>query len=213
MSAASATAGSDVIRIPAPAPFPQEAKAGAPAPCGHPEVEAAMLRALLHLDPAIARWSRAQVRRDMVKRIWRGIADHFRLRATEWFAAGVLIVLGRKMYFPPPTFPTSESWRVMAEQMSEESWGLIFLGIGLLRLSALTINGTFTGFRFSPLIRCVTAFLACGLWLQVVMSIFESSPNGTGFEMYRMILILELYNLWRAGVDTGIVLKRSAGDD
>lgn len=201
------------ITVPAAAPLPSAIAGGKPVLAGHPELEAVMLRALLLLDPAIARWSRAQVRRDMVKRIWRGVADHFRLRATEWFAAAVLIQLGTTLYFPPPAFPTSESWRVMASQMSEEAWGAIFLAIGLLRFAALTINGTFTGFRFSPLIRFVTAFLACGLWLQVVMSIYESSPNGTGYGLYRLVLILELYNLWRAGVDTGIVMKRFAGDD
>ncbi len=205
-----AIAGAPALVVPAPAPLPNEAAQGVIPPGGDPKAGDAMLRSLLLLDPAIARWSRQRKRREMLKRLWSGIANHFRLRATEWFGCAVLLQLGKTLYFPPPAFPHSESWDVMAAMMSEESWGLIFLAIGALRLAALTVNGTFKGFRFSPHIRCATAFLAAGLWLQVVLSMLEAAPNGTGYVVYRLILLLELYNVWRSAADAGHVAKGSA---
>lgn len=204
-----ASAGAPALAVPAPAPLPNEAARGILPPDGDPKASAAMLRSLMMLDPAIARWSRQRKRREMLKRLWSGISGHFRLRATEWFACAILLQLGETLFFPPAAFPHSQSWDVMAAMMSEQAWGAIFLAIGVLRLVALAVNGTFKRFRFSPHIRCATAFLAVGLWLQVVISMLEASPNGTGYVIYRLILFLELYNVWRSAADAGHVAKGS----
>jgi hypothetical protein len=205
VNGASCAAPAAALSVPPAAPLPQEAAAGRIAPRGHPDLEAAMLRALCLLDPALARWSRAQGRRNMIARFWAGITGHFRLRATEWFAAVVLLQIGKTLYLPPAAFPVSESWRVMAAQMSEESWGILFLAIGGLRFAALAVNGTFAAFQFSPHIRFATAFMAAGLWTQVVMSMYEAAPNGVGWGHFALFIALELYNLWRAAADTGTV--------
>jgi hypothetical protein len=171
-----------------------------------------MIRALERLDPALARWARAERRRVALVRFWSGITAHFRTRVTEWFAAALLIQLGVTFYLPPEVFPVQPSWAVLAQIAPEETWGIVMLAIGALRVGALTINGTYQGFRWSPHIRALTAFLSCGVWLQVVMSLWLSPVPGTGLGTYRLILCLELWNVWRAALDVGFVERRRALD-
>lgn len=199
--------------LPRPAPIPGDVGRGdAPTTC--PSAEAAMMHALSRLDPAIARWARATRRRDMltmVKRIAAGITGHFKTRITEWFAAALLLQLGWTLVSPPASFPLSTAWSVMAARMPEETWGAIMLVIAGTRLLALGINGTFRSFRYSPHIRAATAVLACALWYQVVLSIWQASPASTALGIYRLVLALEIWNVWRAGVDTGIVERARNG--
>ncbi len=174
------------------APFP-------PPPAA--DIEAAMLSSLARLDPAIARWRRQR----LVARLWWGVAGHFHTRAPEWFAAACLFQMGWTLFVPPASFPVSHAWDSMAAMLPEEVWGAIMLMIGGLRLAALTVNGSFRRFRWSPHVRAGTAFLACGVWLQVVLGIWASAPSSTGLGTYRLILVLEFWNMWRAARDTGIV--------
>lgn len=180
-----------------------------PPPC--PIAEAAMGRALGRLDPAIARWARSTRRRVMIQRIVAGVTGHFKTRITEWFAAAALFQLGLTLVTPPPSFPLSAAWTVMAARLPEETWGAIMLAIAATRIVALGINGTFRAFRYSPHIRAVTAVLAASVWFQVTLSIWQSAPGSTGLGTYRLILLLELWNVWRAGVDTGLVERARHG--
>ena len=171
-----------------------------------------MARALHALDPALARWARFEARRAVIRRIVHGVTSHAKTRVTEWFTAAAMLQLGWTLYWPPPAFPLSVSWSVMAQWAPEDAWGAVMLLVAGLRVAALTINGTFQRFRWSPHIRCATAVMATGLWTQVVLSMWLAAPDATELGLCRLILALELWNVWRAGLDVGLVEGRRTGD-
>lgn len=171
------------------------------------EFEPAMLRSLSQLDAAVARAARPP----LALRLARGITGHFRLRAPEWFAAVLLLQFGYILYAAPDVFPTAPNLAVMAAWAREETWGLCCLTLAGIRLAALTVNGTFPRFRFSPHVRAVSALLACFLWFQVTWAMYLSGVGGTGFGTYRLVLFLELYNVFCACRDTGVVEGRRLG--
>jgi hypothetical protein len=194
-------------QIPPAAPLPIRERAVVD---GSPEVEALMLRALSLLDPALARFARAERRRAALLRFWRGITAHLSTRITEWVAAAFMLQLGWTLYTPPDVLPGQPAWAILTQILYETTWGMVMLTISALRVLALGVNGTYAGFRFSPHVRALTAFLGCGIWLQVVLSLWLSQVPGTALGTYRIILALECWNLWRAGLDVGYVERRRA---
>ncbi len=194
-------------KIPPAAPLPIRDR---PVVDGSAEVEALMLRALSRLDPVLARFARAERRRAAILRFWRGITAHLATRITEWVAAAFMLQLGWTLYMPPDVLPGQPAWALLTQILFETTWGMVMLAIAALRVLALSINGTYQGFRFSPHVRALTAFLGCGIWLQVVLSLWLSQVPGTALGTYRIILALECWNLWRAGLDVGFVERRRA---
>ncbi|ACA18471.1 hypothetical protein M446_4113 [Methylobacterium sp. 4-46] len=195
-------------QIPPAAPLP----GGIAARPSRRETERAVIRALSQLDPSLARWARAERRRAALLRFLVGIWGHFRLRATEWFAAALLLQLGWTFGTPPDIFPCQPTWALLARLAPEGTWGALMLAVAGLRIAALTVNGTYRGFRFSPHIRALTAFLACGLWLQVTLSAWSSPVPGAACGIYRLILLMELWNVWSSGLDVGYAERRRALD-
>lgn len=170
--------------------------------------EEAMVRSLIRLDSALSRVERPP--RPIILRIGRGVTEHFKLRVAEWFATALLLQFGLILYGPDEVFPHSPNLSVMAQWASEQTWGLLCLGTGAIHLLALTINGTFRGFRWSPHIRATASFMACFLWFQITLAIFMSGVGGTGLGTYRLVLALEIWNVIRACVDIGAVERRHA---
>lgn len=166
-----------------------------------------MLRALNRLDPAIARslknTPRTQVGR-VAQRVARGVTKHFKLRVAEWFTSAALFQLGWTLLTPPPTFGTNPAWDVLAHWASEGVWGGACVAVGGTRLMALTINGTFPSFRWSPHIRCVTAFLACFVWFQILLGLWLTGLSLASVGTFRLLLLLEFWNVYRAAIETGI---------
>ena len=139
-------------------------------------------------------------------------SKNFVVRFSEWWATAELLQFGWILYAPPPVFPTSPNLAVLAQWATEETWGAICLLVGAVHLTALIINGTFPRFPYSPHVRALASLLACGLWFQVTFGIWLSGIGGTGFGTYRLIFLLEVWNLVRACQDTGKVEGRRGAD-
>ena len=193
------------LAVPPPALLPGERCAVS----SSAEVETEILHNLLRLDGALTGYARAR-RPLILLRLAGGITNHFKLRVAEWFATALLLQFGLILYGPEQVFPNSPNLAVMAQWASEQTWGAICLGVGGVHLAALTVNGTFPGFRFSPHIRAVASFLACFLWFQITLAIFMSGIGGTGLGTYRLVLALEIWNVVRACVDIGAIERRRA---
>lgn len=167
-----------------------------------------MVEQLLRLDGALTAIERAPPR-PVVLRIGYGISDHFKLRVAEWFATLLLLQFGLIILTTPDVFATSPGFRVMAQWADDTTWGIACLAIGGAHFAALTVNGTFRGFRFSPHIRALACALACYLWLQITLGIYLSGAGSTGVGTYRLVLGLEFWNFVRACLDACRSVARS----
>lgn len=143
----------------------------------------------------------------IILRIYRGVADHFPIRWTEWAmlwpAAGLWIAL----QIDTGMFSKSPSFAYLAAWGDEASWGTIIFLCALARLAALTINGTFKGFAFSPHIRAGAALFGVGMWSQVSLGFLMAFVNAggalSGVIGWSTMVILELMNTYRSWSDVG----------
>jgi hypothetical protein len=145
----------------------------------------------------------------MFIRIVTGIKDHFEDRVVEWIMAATTIFWGSKLTGPNDAWGNPEAWAGMLRWMSENAWGWNCVGIGVARLLALAINGTFAGTwyaRFSPLVRGISALLGAVLWFLVFLSVNKVASAGSG--IYQLPLVLELWCLVHAWRETGQVWTR-----
>lgn len=137
-------------------------------------------------------------------RLYLGIADHFPARRSEWVLAGILVVWGWILIAPAETFAQSKAWAQMAAIMPEHSWGVFAIWVGLFRLLALIVNGTFAGTwygRWSPHVRALASFLTCFLWFQISFGLWASDAATTGLAVYPGLLVLDAMNIVAASKD------------
>lgn len=156
-------------------------------------------------DPTAAH--RSPGRFFLVVRIYRGIADHFTIRWTEW--AMLFPTFGLWIVFSayPDLFDESKSFTEMARWAEEATWSIVF-GLAMVgRFAALAINGTFKGFEFSPHIRAGASLFGVLIWSQLSLGFLLSWLNDGGLPtaviMYTLPVILELMNAWRSFLDVG----------
>ena len=142
-------------------------------------------------------------------RLYLGIHGHFPARRSEWVLAVIMVVWGWILISPSPTFAGNPAWAQMAAMMSETAWGWFAIGIGIFRLIALIINGTFAGTwygRWSPHVRAFASFLTCFLWFQISFGLWASDAATTGLAVYPGLLVLDAMNIVAA-------MKDAAGID
>lgn len=144
---------------------------------------------------------------NLIVRLYRGIADHFAIRWTEWSMLWPTFGLWITLNSYPDLFSRSASFTTMAEWFDERTWALVF-GLSMVcRMAALAINGTFKGFEFSPHIRAAASLIGVLIWSQVSLGFLLSYMNDGGLPtavvIYTLPVILELMNTWRSFNDVG----------
>jgi hypothetical protein len=110
----------------------------------------------------------------------------------------------------PGTFDTSRSFAVLQAYGSEATWAMICFAVGMTRLAALVVNGTFRQFRFSPHLRGGASFIACVFWGQIGLGVclaWWGGGSGTGVVAYCTFMAIEMWNLFRAWADVGASRK------
>jgi len=146
----------------------------------------------------------------MIVRIATGIKRHFPTRVSEWFLSGALVAWGWILLSPGDTFSASPSFAHMAVMASERTWGLAAITVGLVRVVALIINGTFadTGYsRASPYVRAIMSILACFVWAQITLGLIGAPNTSTGLAVYPILFLLDSWNCVRAAGDAGEARK------
>lgn len=137
-------------------------------------------------------------------RIYLGIHDHFPARRSEWVLAGIMVAWGCILLGPQAAFAGNPAWAQMAAMMNESTWGWLAIGIGVFRLVALIVNGTFSGTwygRWSPHVRALATFLTCFLWIQITFGLLASDAATTGLAVYPGLLVLDAMNIVAATKD------------
>ncbi len=140
-------------------------------------------------------------------RLYRGIADHFPIRWTEWAMLWPTFGLWVTFAMYPDLFSRSASFTKMAAWFTESTWSMVFGMAMVCRFAALAINGTFKGFEFSPHIRAGASLVGVLIWSQISLGFLLSWLNDgglpTAFVIYTLPVILELMNAWRSFLDVG----------
>lgn len=148
----------------------------------------------------------------IVLRIAGGIREHFGIRAPEWIMTLALFAWSGMLLISPRLFETSPEFSILASYGNEFLWGNVCLTAALIRLCALTVNGTFKQFRYSPHFRAGASFVSCVFWGQITLGVLAaqlvSGVGGTGIVTYSIFITFEMWNLFRAWADVGAVLRR-----
>lgn len=154
----------------------------------------------------------------MPLRVVRGISTHFPTRAGEWWLAAILTGWGFRLLMADNVFDQA-SFAALARFFSEETWGGMCLTVGLLRLTALTVNGTLwdieslrksrsllarfgvTYSRFSPHVRAGMALAGCFFWFSISFGLILTGTLGTGICVYPVLFFADVWNASQASVD------------
>lgn len=143
----------------------------------------------------------------VLRRVYDGVAGHFVIRASEWVMLWPAFGLWAVLHLDPDMFSTSPSFAVLADWADESTWALIIAGCGLARLFALTINGTFRGFVFSPHIRAAASLIGAAVWSQVslgfLMAWLTAGGAPSGAIAWSTMVMLEIINTHRSWADVG----------
>lgn len=142
----------------------------------------------------------------IVVRVARGIREHFPARASEWGFAGLLIWLGWVFVSWPGIFDTSLSYGGLARLADELVWGTVCIVVGVLRLAALIVNGTFADTwygRWSPHVRGACAFLSCIVWFPIWAGFVATERPLLIPGFVACIFLIDAYNIRRVWADAG----------
>lgn len=148
----------------------------------------------------------------VIIRLGRGIHAHFHIRLTEWIMAYAAIGMWLAFNLQPDMLSSAPSFFVLERWASQPTWAALVLAAGLARLAALTVNGTFQAFRYSPHLRVTASFLGILFWSQFTLGFMISWAEGAGafsaVIAYSTFCLAELANIYRSWADIGAMMKR-----
>ncbi|MBD8556276.1 hypothetical protein IFT84_17345 [Rhizobium sp. CFBP 8762] len=143
----------------------------------------------------------------IIVRVYRGVADHFPIRVSEWVMVWPALGMWLALQIDINMFTTSPSFTTLAEWGSQGTWALVVAASAICRLAALTINGTFKGFAFSPQIRAAASIVGVVVWSQISLGFFVAymSSGGalSGAVVWSTLVLLEIANVHRSWSDVG----------
>lgn len=140
----------------------------------------------------------------MFLRIVTGIREHFDARVIEWGMGSFILYYGFGLAGPANGWTVPAAWAGMLQYLPENGWGLVCIALGVARLLALGINGTFAGTiysRFSPTVRGICAIASATFWFMVILSV--SAVPSIGSRTYLLPLAFEIWCVSRAWRDNG----------
>ena len=147
-----------------------------------------------------------------------GVISHAGVRFTEWLGAVPLLGIGYVLFAEPGIIDKTPSFIVLAQWADQAIWSNIILIVGISRLLALGVNGSFRSFPHSPTIRFLASWAACIFWALFTMGIYvawrDAGGSPTGIAAYGTLIILELRNAYASRADMVIAKgKAHAGTD
>lgn len=135
------------------------------------------------------------------------LKHHFSMRLTEWMIATITTLSGVTLLAATNTYDSSPVFNFVRHFVSQEVLGTIMLFFGILRLAALTVNGTRQD--VTPTLRTVAAFVGFMLWTFLCFSFVLSGVISLWAGTYPVIAAFELVNMYRAAHDAGAYRART----
>lgn len=141
----------------------------------------------------------------IVLRMAHGVRSHFTLRLSEWLMIYPAIGMWIAFQMQPQMFSLSSSFAVLDRWADEMTWAWLVLCCALARLVALTVNGSFKTFPYSPHMRLGAAFIGIAFWSQFALG-FVLAYLATGSALsavfaYTTFCLAELANIYRTWGD------------
>lgn len=136
------------------------------------------------------------------------IISHASVRKLEWIMTGMMIHLGIIFVQPGDLFLGRPAFHVLAQFATANSWGLLFLVFGLIRLVVLIMNGTHI--KQSSEIRLFLSAISFIILCMWIWGIDSSNATATGGAVYKWLALGELANVWQSSADR---LKRKASQN
>lgn len=123
----------------------------------------------------------------------------FAMRIGEWLLSAILVDWGAVMLAHPSLLIAHAGLSNLVRLAPPEAWGAACLMLGLGRALALAING---GWRPTPHLRALGAFLTCFIWL--MFSFCITNATSLVIAACPIFLLLEIYNVNRAMTDARV---------
>jgi hypothetical protein len=142
-------------------------------------------------------------------RLARGAAHNFAIRVSDWFAACVLLSFGLSMLTWSALFAADRSFALLWQYGSPAFWGWACVLVGFGRVCALTINGTFPGFPWSPHVRLAMAMLSVFVWFQITLGVLSRDGGTVMIAFYPNLFLFDLYNLFLTASEASAAERRN----
>lgn len=157
----------------------------------------------------------------LILRVWSGIRDHWPGRRPEWTLGAGALAMGLALTIQPYMFDLARHYATLDAWAAEWVFADLFLACGAFRLIALTINGTFDGFAYSPHLRVFGAIMGAFLWGAFSYSFLTAYATTAGLGslgeaslgpavVYGILAAVEMTNVRTASMDVGALSKGGA---
>lgn len=124
----------------------------------------------------------------------------FRLRLAEWINALVIFLMGMTMWVFPESFNRGPSLALFAA--NADFWTMACLGVGVIRLMALYINGHWGG--GTPLIRMLGSIAGAAMFGAFIGNFIGTSTSTSvswAIAVYSGMLLGELFSGYFSAID------------
>lgn len=128
------------------------------------------------------------------------LRHRFGPRLTEWLVAAQTALWGVALLLPARTFD-GPAYMFFRSVTSEEGLGVVMLGLGLLRLAGLVVNGARK--NVTPWIRVFSASLGFLIFVGISTGFAFAGVVDPWIAIYPAIAFVELINIYRAAHDAG----------
>lgn len=120
-------------------------------------------------------------------------------RIIEWQHGLIMLAIGLALLWPDPTMK-GVLFQPLTDMMPERAWAALMLFMGVVRCTALIVNGTAP--RGSPMARMAVSVMATPVWMLVAFSFWSAGPVGFwAAAVYAVLVGFELRIMWTAARD------------
>jgi hypothetical protein len=134
-------------------------------------------------------------------RMSRDSARHFHIRLPAWALSVMTLTIGLDIISHPGIYSHSPALSALSPFLAERTLGYAMLVVGVLRLIALFVNGTFPPIKWTPHVRLTLSTLSCFFWGNFTLGAFFSTMPTGMVAIYPILLLIDLWNVRLAASD------------
>lgn len=127
--------------------------------------------------------------------LYASVAHRFRLRLAEWHLAIAMFLAGLVLLLPGETFAL-DPYIVLRGLAAEDTWGWAMVGVGLVRMMVLGINGSLP--RGSPHLRALFSGISAVMWTVLFTGYLSSHVMSLMIAVTGAAIVTEFVNIIRA---------------